>query len=81
MIKALEVDENIGESGSEVRENVNISNTIHAIYAQMGTILCLINEHIVSKHEVHVNRTVTFWDIAKKSKFRELEDIFKRHDI
>ena len=46
------------ESGSEIRENVNISQTIHAIYAQTGTISCLTSDHIVFKYEV--NRTVTF---------------------
>ena len=52
------------ESGSEIRENMNISETIHAIHAQMSTILCSTSEHIVLKYEV--NHTVTFWDTAKK---------------
>ena len=52
------MDENIGESGSEVRENVNISNTIHAIYVQISMILHRFGEHIVSKYEVH--HTFTF---------------------
>ena len=38
-------------------QNKNISKTIYAIYAQIGTILCITSEHIASKYGV--NRTVT----------------------
>ncbi len=58
MIEALELDEKIGESGSEIRENVNISKIIHAIYTQPSRILCLTSDHIVLKYGA--NCTVTF---------------------
>ena len=46
------------ESGSEKRENVNISKTGHAIHAQPDTIMHLTSDLIVLKCEA--NRTVTF---------------------
>ena len=38
-------------------QNVNTSKTIHAIYAQPGTILRLTSDHIVLKYEA--DRMVT----------------------
>ena len=49
-----------------LKQNVNISQVMHAIHAPIGKILCITSGHIVSKYEV--NRTVTFWDIVKKQK-------------
>ena len=60
-----------GESASEIRKNMNISRTIHAIYAQIGRILVPTSEHIVLIYGV--NRMVTFRNNAKKPQIRKLK--------
>ncbi len=59
MILALEVDEKIQwlrnkkKHGSEIRKNMNISKSNHAIYVQISTSMHLISDHIVSKYKVN----------------------------
>ena len=50
-----------------------ISKTNYAIWVQIGTNLWLTSDHIMLKYEV--NRTVTFWDIAKIANFHDLKSI------